>query len=135
MKMNKRIIPPSMQGMYDGYHFAPAVVDGVHLRCSGVIGFNLTDGTAPSDPETQFKLAFDNLSEVLSAGGASFADITEITTFHVDLQKNMATFLAVKDLYVQEPYPAWTAIGITELAIPGGLVEIRVTARLKSASG
>jgi enamine deaminase RidA (YjgF/YER057c/UK114 family) len=31
---------------------------------------------------------------------------------------------------VKEPYPAWTAIGVSALAIPGALVEIRATARL-----
>ncbi len=129
--MSKRIVPPSMQHFYDGYHFAPAVVDGKHLRCSGVIGVNLGDGSVPQDPRTQFTLAFDNLAEVLKAGGADFADITEMTTFHVELQKHLETFMAVKDEYVREPYPAWTAIGTTELALPGGLVEIRVTARLK----
>ena len=35
-----------------------------------------------------------------------------------------------KDRYIHQPYPAWTAIGISELAIPGGLVEIRVSARV-----
>ena len=129
-KSSKRIIPPSQQSYYDNYHFAPAVVDGKHLRCSGVIGVDLKAGSVSSDPTTQFTQAFDNLAEVLSAGGASFADVTEMTTFHVGLQAHLAAFMAVKDRYMHEPYPAWTAIGITELAIPGGLVEIRVTARL-----
>ncbi len=129
--MSKRIIPPSMQSFYDGYHFAPAVVDGDHLRCSGVIGINMADGSVAADPGTQFKQAFENLAEVLKAGGASFGDITEMTTFHVDLQKHLPTFMEVKDIYIKEPYPAWTAIGTTELAIPGGLVEVRVTARVK----
>ena len=128
--MSKRIIPPSMQSFYDEYHFAPAIVDGDHLRCSGVIGVNMSDGQVPSDPETQFKQAFDNLAEVLEAGGASFADVTEMTTFHVDLQKHLEAFMQVKDNYIKDPYPAWTAIGTTELALPGGLVEIRVTARV-----
>jgi enamine deaminase RidA (YjgF/YER057c/UK114 family) len=127
--MSKRIIPASMQAFYDGYHFAPAVLDGDHLRCSGVIG-TTSDGSVSDDPATQFTQAFDNLAEVLTEGGASFADITEMTTFHVDLQKNLAAFMAVKDNYIKEPYPAWTAIGTTELAIPGGIVEIRVTARV-----
>jgi enamine deaminase RidA (YjgF/YER057c/UK114 family) len=127
--MSERIIPPSMQSFYDGYHFAPAVIDGEHVRCSGVIGINLADGTVSDDAETQFGTAFDNLTEVLTAAGVSFADVIEITTFHVDLQAHLETFLAVKDRYVKEPYPAWTAIGITELAVAGGLVEIRVTAR------
>lgn len=129
-KNSKRIIPPSQQSLYDNYHFAPAVIDGKHLRCSGVIGTSRESGSVSTDPTTQFTQAFDNLAEVLEAGGASFADITEMTTFHVGLQANLAAFMAVKDNYIKEPYPAWTAIGITELAIPGGLVEIRVTARL-----
>ena len=128
--MNRRIIPPSMQGFYDGYHFAPAVVDGEHLRCSGVIGIKLATGEVSADPVTQFTQAFENLGEVLTAGGASFADITEMTTFHVGLQQHLGAFMQVKDRYIAEPYPAWTAIGTTELAVPGGLVEIRVTARL-----
>ena len=126
----KRIIPPSQQSFYDNFHFAPAVVDGSHLRCSGVIGIDMKTGGVSADPATQFTQAFDNLAEVLEAGGASFAAITEMTTFHVGLQAHLGTFMAVKDKYVREPYPAWTAIGITELAVPGGLVEIRVTARL-----
>jgi len=128
--MTKRIVPSSMQNFYDQYHFAPAVIDGDHLRCSGVIGVDLASGNVPGDPETQFTLAFDNLAEVLSEGGASFANITEMTTFHVGLQEHLETFLRVKDHYLMEPYPAWTAIGTPELALPGGLVEIRVTARL-----
>ena len=129
-KSSKRVIPPSQQGFYDKYHFAPAVIDGKHLRCSGMIGIDPQDGSVSSDPTVQFSQAFDNLAEVLEAGGARFADITEMTTFHVGLQAHLAAFMAVKDRYIHEPYPAWTAIGITELAIPGGLVEIRVTARL-----
>ena len=129
--MAKRIIPASMQNFYDGYHFAPAVVDGEHLRCSGVIGVDLSNGEVPSDPETQFRLAFNNLAEVLTEGGVGFGDITEMTTFHVGLQEHLATFMKVKDEFVNEPYPAWTAIGTPELALPGGIVEIRVTARIK----
>ena len=127
--MAERIIPAAMQAFYDGFHFAPAVVDGDHVRCSGVIGMSLDDHTCPSDPAAQFKLAFENLGIVLDAAGVSFADVTEMTTFHVGLQEHMQTFLTVKDEFMAEPYPAWTAIGITELAIPGGIVEIRVTAR------
>lgn len=130
--MSKRIIPASQQSFYDNYHFAPAVVDGTHLRCSGVIGVNMKDGSVASDPTVQFTQAFENLTEVLTAGGASFSAITEMTTFHVGLREHLTAFMAVKDRYIKEPYPAWTAIGISELAIPGGLVEIRVTARLSN---
>ena len=127
--MVERIIPKSMQSFYDGYHFAPAVIDGDQVRCSGVIGMNLADGTCSSNPAEQFDTAFKNLKLVLDEAGVGFSDITEMTTFHVGLQSNLEAFLAAKDKYVNEPYPAWTAIGCTELAIPGGIVEIRVTAK------
>jgi len=35
----------------------------------------------------------------------------------------------VKDEYVSSPYPAWTAIGVTELITEGTIVEVRVIAR------
>ncbi len=128
--MVKRIVPASMKHYYDDYHFAPAVIDGEHLRCSGVIGVN-ADGSLSADPAAQFARAFDLLDEVLKAGGCTFADITEMTTFHVGLQQHLGAFMQAKDRYLKEPYPAWTAIGITELAFPGSLVEIRVTARCR----
>jgi enamine deaminase RidA (YjgF/YER057c/UK114 family) len=37
--------------------------------------------------------------------------------------------MKVRDEFLKAPWPAWTAIGITELAIPGAHVEIRVLAR------
>ena len=130
MDKNDVVIPSEMKNMYDNFHFAPAVKDGDRLFCSGVIGMG-PDGKAASDPETQFTQAFESLKSVLTAAGASFGDIVDITTFHVGLHANMRTFVKVKDRYVSAPYPAWTAIGISELAFPGGLVEIKVVARLK----
>ncbi len=129
--MTQRVIPASMKAFYDTYHFAPAVIDGGHVRCSGMIGFG-ADGKVPADPEAQFTQAFENLKDLLTEAGASLSDITEMTTFHVGLSRHLSTFTKVKDRFVQDPYPAWTAIGTPELALPGALVEIRVTARLPS---
>jgi enamine deaminase RidA (YjgF/YER057c/UK114 family) len=124
------VVPKGQEVLYEQYHFAPAVKDGDRLFCSGVIGLG-ADGKPSSDPEAQFTQAFETLSAVLATAGASFADVVEITTFHVGLQQHLGKFMKVKDKYLREPYPAWTAIGITELAVPGGLVEVRATARLR----
>ena len=130
MEKSDVVIPKGQEVLYDRFHFAPAVRDGDRLYCSGVIGTG-ADGKCSPDPEAQFSQAFETVSSVLAAAGVSFAAVVEMTTFHVDLQKNLAAFMKVKDRFVSAPYPAWTAIGITELAIPGGLVEIKVIARLK----
>jgi enamine deaminase RidA (YjgF/YER057c/UK114 family) len=129
MDKNQVVVPKGMEPFYDRLHFAPAVKDGNRLYCSGVIGVG-SDGTPPADPEAQFIQAFELLKSVLTTGGVSFADVIEVTTFHVGLQANLRTFAKVKDRYLKEPYPSWTAIGITELAVPGALVEIKVIARL-----
>ena len=129
--MVKRIIPASMQSSYDNFHFAPAVLDGELLRCSGIIGVDRETMKVAADPETQFAQAFDSLGEVLKEAGGNYSDVIEMTTFHVGLNEHLNVFLEVKDRYIQEPYPAWTAIGITELAYPDGLVEIRVNAKIQ----
>lgn len=131
MSKKEVVIPKGMENYYEQYHFAPAVKDGNRLYCSGVIGVG-ADGKPPADPETQFTQAFESLKSVLTTAGVTFDEVIEMTTFHVGLQKHLPTFMKVKDRYMNLPYPAWTAIGITELALPGGLVEIKVIARLGS---
>ena len=127
MAAGEVILPKSGEAMYNNFHFAPAIRHGDRLFASGQIGIG-PDGKAPADPEAQFDLAFKAVEAVLAEAGSSFDNVIEMTTYHVGLQEHMGTFMKVKDTYVKEPYPAWTAIGITELAIPGGLVEIRVIA-------
>lgn len=122
------VIPAWMQPMYDTYHFAPAVIDGDYLRCSGMIGLR-PDLTVSQDPTAQFTQAFENLRELLAQADLTFADVVEMTSYHVGLQVHFEAFVAVKDMFIAKPYPAWTAVGTTELATPGALVEIQVTAR------
>jgi len=129
MPVKEVVVPRGQEAYYDQFHFAPAIKDGNRLYCSGVIGVG-ADGKPPADPEAQFTCAFEGVKAVLTAAGVGFAEVVEMTSFHVGLQQHLATFMKVKDRYVQQPYPAWTAIGITELAFPGGLVEIKVIARL-----
>ena len=125
----KEVIPDWAKPMYDAYHFAPAVIDGDYLRCSGMIGVR-PDLTVPEDPEEQFTLAFENLRDLLAEAGCTFADVVEMTSYHVGLAAHTATFVAVRDRFMTAPYPAWTAVGISELAFPGGLAEIQITARM-----
>jgi len=129
MDVGDVVIPTGMELFYDRLHFAPAVKDRDRLYCAGVIGVG-ADGVAPADPEAQFTQAFELLGNVLTTAGVAFADVVDVTTFHVGLQAHLRTFAKVKDRYVKPPYPAWTAIGVSELAVLGGLVEIKVVARL-----
>ncbi|MNP86597.1 hypothetical protein D3C76_1869330 [compost metagenome] len=49
-------------------------------------------------------------------------------TFHTELQGDMQAFAQVKDQYFPDRYPSWTAVGISQLALPGLRLEIRAVA-------
>ena len=120
------IIPAGSEASYERFHFAPATKIGNTIYCSGVIG---ADGSkVPDDAGEEFTKAFESLAEVLAAAGATMADVVEMTSFHVDMNTHLRAFMAAKDAAVAEPYPAWTAIGCTELAMPGARVEIKAVA-------
>jgi enamine deaminase RidA (YjgF/YER057c/UK114 family) len=121
------IIPEGQQGTYDNSHFSPAVIDGDRIYLSGIIGTD-ANGSVPTDPKAQFECAFETVKTILEAAGATLSDIVELTTYHIDLHDHLGLFFAVKDTYIKEPYPAWTAIGVSALARRKGLAEIRVIA-------
>lgn len=127
--MTERIIPASQQAMYDNFHFAPGIRTGDLLIMSGQVGMDAS-GKCPDDVTEQFRLAFENIEAVLEEAGGALTDIVEMTSYHIGMREHLREFIAVKDELISEPYPAWTAIGCTELAMPGAVVEIRAQAVL-----
>lgn len=145
------IIPPALQAVHDQWHFAPAVRAGGLIFCSGIIGTSpdgnppssglagaeatTRDGSAPltalmavREPAAQFATAFEALRAILQAAGADLGDLVELTTYHVDMARHMETFMQVRARYIPPPYPAWTAVEVAGLIVPGGLVELRAVA-------
>lgn len=121
------IIPPATQAMYDTYHFAPATRVGNLIWVSGQVG--LGADMRPADGiEAQARMAFSAVQGILAAAGATLADVVELTTFHTALQQDIETFAKVKDEFFPDRYPSWTAVGLSELALPGLCVEIRAVA-------
>ena len=78
------------------------------------------------------RLAWAAVGKMLKAAELDFSDIVEYTTYHVGLQATLPDFMTARDEALEAPWPAWTAIGVSELAVPGARLEIRVTARLRS---
>jgi len=125
----KTIVRDSGKFLYDNFHFSEAVESGGFLLCSGIIGTGQA-GEVPDDIREEFDNAWSDVISLLKEAGVDASHIVEYTSYHVGLQADMAAFMEVRDKYLHEPWPAWTAIGITELAVPGAHVEIRVTAKL-----
>lgn len=122
------IVPESSKGQYKAYHFAAAVRHNDLIICSGQIGAG--EKGIPDSAEEEFRNAWTAIGVVLKEAGLGYEDIIEYTSFHVGLQAHMRAFMKVRDEFISEPWPAWTAIGCTELAIPGARAEIRVVARV-----
>lgn len=119
--------PGATQAMYDAYHFAQATRVGRTIWVSGQVGLDAAMKPG-AGMKAQAELAFEGLRAALDAAGASLGDVVELTTFHTDLRGQMTEFAAVKDAYFPARYPSWTAVGVTQLALPELCVEIRAVA-------
>jgi len=126
------INPGSTKVLYDNYHFSQATRVGDMIWVSGQVGIDAS--MRPGKGLTkQARLAFGGLKTVLEAAGASLGDVVELITFHIDLRGGSAEFGKVKDEFFPSNYPSWSAVGVTQLAMPELLVEIRAVAVVGSA--
>ncbi len=130
MTERQAIIPQGMEYVYDRIHYAPAVRVGDTIYVSGQIGRD-DNGQLVEGTEAQIVQAFENLKKVLAAAGAQLSDIVDLTTFHTDM-RDLQLFMKVRDRYLTQDFPAWTAIGAASLGgAPGYLIEIKAVAVLR----
>ena len=128
MAKRDAIFPAGRQALYDINRYSAAIRSGDLLFVSGQVG-SREDGSPERDFGKQVQLAFDNLSNVLKAAGASYDDIVDVTTFHTHPEVQFETVNAVRaKIFPDQPYPNWTAVGVNWLA--GYDFEIKVIARL-----
>lgn len=128
MPRRNAVFPANRHALYEAHGYSAAIRSDDLLFVSGQVG-SRADGSPEPDFAAQVRLAFANLGSTLEAGGCSFDDIVDVTTFHTDPENQFTTVMAVKgDVFQQMPYPNWTAIGVTWLA--GFDFEIKVVARI-----
>ncbi|MGD9598931.1 MAG: RidA family protein [Steroidobacteraceae bacterium] len=116
------------------YGFSPAVHAAGLVFVAGQVGLE-PDGSVPQDPERQYRLAFAALGNVLQAEGCDVADIVELMSFHTIYPAHMDVFMKVKAEFQRGALPAWTAVGVAALGLPGTLVEIKAIAREGARGG
>ena len=122
------IVPPDFAHFSRDWHMSPGIDTGSFVFLSGITGVR-ADGGLSGEPETQFRDAFAIVGRHLAEAGLEFDDIVEMTSYHVGLRDHLAAFMAAKDSFITAPYPAWTAIGVSELITEGALAEIRIVAK------
>lgn len=107
--------------------FSQAVRDGDRVYVSGQGPVDPDTGDVVSDDvREQTKRTLENVAAVLSAAGMSLSDVVKATVFVTD----MADYDAVNEVYgeyMTEPYPARSAVEVSQLPIDIS-VEIEVVA-------
>ncbi|MFX4221765.1 MAG: Rid family hydrolase [Thalassobaculum sp.] len=125
----KAIVPATLKGCYDDWKMSPGLISGGHVFFTGFTGTG-PDGICSPDPETQFRTAFAQVEMVLRDADLDFGAVVEMTTFHIGLRDHLDLFRSVREEFVREPYPAWTAIEVAGFASADTIIEIRVIARI-----
>ena len=125
------ITPQAMQAIRERFRYSPGVRAGNLLYIAGQVGRD-ENLQVVVDKEAQFAQAFENVKKVLTEAGATFDDVVEMVTYHMDM-RDLELFISVKDRYITnlDRLPTWTGIGTTALAMPGLFVEIKCTAYLE----
>jgi 2-iminobutanoate/2-iminopropanoate deaminase len=117
---------------------APAAV-GPYSQGIVTDGFLFTAGQASLDPqsgqiveggiEPETERVMANLTAILDAAGATWADVVKTTIFLVDID-DFATVNAIYARFLTDPPPARSTIGVAALP-KGARVEIEAIARLR----
>lgn len=125
--------PPGTEDTAEEYRLSQAMRVGNTIWVSGQVGIT-PERTIPEGIEAQTRLTFENLKTVLESAGATLDDIVELTLLLTDTSIDLSPFQRVKDEYIHQPYPAITGFGVSSLALPGLLLEIRAVAIAGSAA-
>ncbi len=122
------IIPSELQSYYDDWQMSPGLACDGFVFFSGFTG-SRKDGSISKDPEEQIRQAFSKVNLVLKESGLTPSDIVEMTTYHIGLRNHLNLFKSIRIEFIEEPYPAWTAIEVAGFVREDAIVEIRIIAR------
>jgi enamine deaminase RidA (YjgF/YER057c/UK114 family) len=125
------IIPPSMQSVVADKGYVPGLRVGDFVFLAGQVGRTI-DMKIVVEPAAQFEACFENLRMVLAEAGCTFDDVIDMTTYHVDMDKHWPAFREVKNRVLPRGKFPWTAVGVTALADPAFLLEVKATACVRA---
>lgn len=131
--VRKVVVPPVWREFFEQTGIPAAVWAGNTLRLTGHTG-DAPDGSYPPGLEDQLRATFRNIELTLREAGLGWSDVVELTAYHVGLLEQTEMVLGVAAEFMAAPYPAWTAVGVTELFVPEALIEISCTAERPSST-
>ena len=123
--VKKKVVTP--KDFPSGKPFSAGLQVGDTLYVSGTTGADVKTSKVPEKFEDEAQLCFDNIGEILKAGGMNFSDAVSVQVYLTD----MTLFPRMNAVYTKnfpEPRPTRTTVGVTALA-GGAHMEVTVTAR------
>ena len=120
-------IPSVWRSFYEETGVPAAVRSGRTLHVTGHTGES-ADGVFPTGVEAQVRGTFHNIELTLAEAGLDWRDVVAMNSYHVGFRDQVPVLLAVAPEFLTRPYPAWTAVGVTELIDPEAVIEISCVA-------
>jgi enamine deaminase RidA (YjgF/YER057c/UK114 family) len=108
------VIPSSWADFYAETSVPAAVRHGAAVYVSGHTGC-YEDGTFDADAETQIRQTFRNITDALNEVGADWSQVVALRSYHLGLREQAEVMLEVAAEFLVAPFPAWTAVGVTQL--------------------
>ena len=110
-------------------HYTDAVVFGDLLFVSGCVGVDPVTGQFDQDVVAQTRQIFRNMGQILTAAGASFADVLKVTVYLTDAD-DRPLVNPVRQEYFGDHRPASTLVEVSRLARPDAKIEIEAVVGL-----
>ena len=112
----------------DIYGYAQAVRKGDTVWISGQLGHN-EKGELAEGMEAQMKQTYTNIKELLSRYNMTMENVVEEVIYAMDMTTAFEARKNLKaDVYTNPKSVASTMVGVSGLALPGQLVEIKIVA-------
>ncbi|KAJ3464893.1 hypothetical protein MRS44_009679 [Fusarium solani] len=111
------------------YSYSQAVRVGNIIKCSGQGGWDAEGNIDDKDVRAHIDLAFKNVEKNLkNAGARGWADVYYVKSYHTSLSRNFDLMVEQFKKWMPDHQPTWTCVGVSELGIPGMIIEIEVEA-------
>ncbi len=133
--MKKQVVNPAALGAPPRFYSHAVAIEGPAklVYVSGQVSWG-ADGkvVGPGNMRVQCEQVFKNLTSVLRAAGAGWADVIKMNGYMVGMNaENVSAFREVRSGYLKPgALPASTLVGVTSLVQPELLLEVEVVAAI-----
>ena len=112
------------------FKYSQAIKKGQIVTISGQVAWS-KDGSmvGQGNFQAQAEQTIQNIKACVEAAGGSLDDIVDLLSFLPDM-RHVEELVEVVGKHFIEPYPSHTAVGVTSLAEPGLMLEMRAIAVL-----